>query len=236
MGARPPTAEKHYQDCLIVSLTAIKAQDRAFSADTDLAEILLVATRKNHLYDPPGAIRYANLHQRPANPLEAYAVARALSGLPWKSGPQPFAFADTATEIGIHMQTATLQGGCVALRHAELAACLLALTDTPAPVLRFPRLPQAYPLALAPLARLGDTVWWTGTSTARTGAGRLTFIPSVSNGFPPIPPSGPMTSIGSGIWKYSRIGTLGSGQARPTLPRPSGPRLPRVCISPAISP
>ena len=116
-----------------------------------------MATRKTHSHDSPGAIRYANLHQRPANPLEAYAVARALSGLPWASGPQPFAFADTATEIGIHMQTAILQGGCVALRHAELAACLLALTDTPAPVLRFPRLPQAYPLSLVPLARLGDT-------------------------------------------------------------------------------
>ena len=149
--------KKHYQDCLIVSLTAIKAQDRAFSADTDLAEILLVATRKTHSHDSPGAIRYANLHQRPANPLEAYAVARALSGLPWASGPQPFAFADTATEIGIHMQTAILQGGCVALRHAELAAGLLALTDTPAPALCFPRLPQAYPLSLVPLARLGDT-------------------------------------------------------------------------------
>ena len=149
--------ERYYQDCLIVSLTAVRAQDRAFSADTELAEILLVATRKKHRYHPPGTIRYVNLHQRPASPLEAYAVARTLSGLPWESGPQPFAFADTTTEIGIHMETATLQGGCVALRHVELATCLLALTDTSAPVLRFPRLSQDYPLDLAPLALLGDT-------------------------------------------------------------------------------
>ncbi len=126
-------------------MTAIKAQDRAFSADTDLAETLLVATRKTHSHEAPGTVRYANLHQRPGTPLEAYAVARALSGLPWESGPQPFAFVDTATEVGIHMQTAILQGGCVAQRHAELATCLLALTDTPRLLCAFRAYPKRSP-------------------------------------------------------------------------------------------
>ena len=69
--------EKHYNDIHIVSIAATGSTDRAFSADTGMAECLVVATKRSASW--PCAI-YSNLEARPRSLLEAIVTSRSLRG------------------------------------------------------------------------------------------------------------------------------------------------------------
>ncbi len=55
MGECPQFTAKHYDEILVVGIAAYGETERAFSADTGMAELLIVATRKKkthgHLND-----------------------------------------------------------------------------------------------------------------------------------------------------------------------------------------
>ena len=97
---------------------------------------------------------FVNLERRPDSPLEAYAVAQAICNIPKDSFGGSLSL-NGEVPIGMFVRPDTYHGGCVALRHGDLAAFMLSLMSDK-PVLRFPRLDFEIPLNLAPLAVLGD--------------------------------------------------------------------------------
>ena len=75
---------REYKDVLIVGIST----RQAFSADTDPAEILLVATRHNNPVPDPDPTGVAvSLRRRPTSQLEGSMIARAISAFTHTTGP-----------------------------------------------------------------------------------------------------------------------------------------------------
>ena len=81
--------DAHYQDIVVFSIAAIGAKDCAFSADTGMAEILIIATRKDkdkskdkENQESEQTAAFVNLNHRPKTILEAVILARAVRDLP----------------------------------------------------------------------------------------------------------------------------------------------------------
>ena len=75
-----PTTQKlrdmwatEYRDLVVITIAEAKGLDCAFSADTDMAECIIVATKGKG--DNTGRGRFACLHQRPQSLLEAVEIA-----------------------------------------------------------------------------------------------------------------------------------------------------------------
>ena len=75
--------EEHYRDVVLVSIATFGTTDRAFSADTGMAEVLVIATRRGDT-DQTGraAAQFVNLLRRPQSILEASTVARSIQRIP----------------------------------------------------------------------------------------------------------------------------------------------------------
>ena len=70
-------AEK-YNDIMILSIAQNADKDASFSADTDLAEVIIVARRLGHSEKPKGLAHFVNLVERPANKLAAQETAKSI--------------------------------------------------------------------------------------------------------------------------------------------------------------
>ena len=69
-----------------MSLAATGNTDRAFSADTGMAEVLLVASKRRAGDSADRSTLFANLKRRPKSLLEATDVARAIRETPRDRG------------------------------------------------------------------------------------------------------------------------------------------------------
>ena len=117
--------EKHYSDIHLASIAATGSTDRAFSADTGIAECLVVATKRNSTN--PCAM-FSSLASRPASLLEATLVAK-----------------DTKAKA---VQGSIQEAGAAGVRSTsviEAAQCLQAGK------LRLPRQARVHRIAIAPL-------------------------------------------------------------------------------------
>lgn len=78
----------HYRDALVVTIAAAGSTDGAFSADTGMAEALVVATRRTSPEFVPNGdgVLWVSLRSRPRNAVEAAETARAIAGIPPSSG------------------------------------------------------------------------------------------------------------------------------------------------------
>ena len=71
--------ERSYRNIMVVSIANSGSTERAFSADTGMAEVLVIATHcPNHNVEKP-SITYINLERRPASILEASEIARTIT-------------------------------------------------------------------------------------------------------------------------------------------------------------
>ena len=73
--------ESHYRDIRIVTLAGARDRERSFSADTGMAEILIVAEKANG-GPKRGRSTFINLRRRPRSNIEALEVARAVQRTP----------------------------------------------------------------------------------------------------------------------------------------------------------
>ena len=80
-----------YTDALVVSIAAAGSTDRAFSADTGMAEALVVATRRVRPEFVPGDddVLWVSLKSRPRSAVEAAETARAIVEIPQPSSSAP---------------------------------------------------------------------------------------------------------------------------------------------------
>ncbi len=71
--------ESEYEDLTVLTIAAHGQTDRAFSADTGMAEALVVATkRREGRNEEDGETLFVNLYHRPGSIAEAFEMARAV--------------------------------------------------------------------------------------------------------------------------------------------------------------
>ena len=141
-----------YEDVAVVAVAASGSFERAFSADTGMAEALVVATKRRDRNGPPaGTALFVNLHRRPATLLEAAEVAKLVLHLPetpatgrLRAGDQP---------LGSYIRAPLNEGGCAALRESALADTMMALRRGE---LRMPRYAERHSIPVTSLGRLGE--------------------------------------------------------------------------------
>ena len=148
-GARS-VLERFYEDLLVVSVAASGRTDRAFSADTGMGEVLVVATKRQHEATAAADdTLFVNLTRRPRSLAEGAAVASAVRRLPAGRNGRITLGDD---DVGTFVRAPLAQGGCAALREPALADAMLTLATGE---LRLPRTAQRIQLPVVPLGRLG---------------------------------------------------------------------------------
>ena len=140
--------EREYEDLTVLTIAAHGQTDLAFSADTGMAEALVVATKCRARGEGGGDALFVNLHHRPGNLAEASEMARAVRRLPAEDRQGRLCAGDRET-IGTYIRAPLSQGGCASLRETTLADAALGLT---AGNLRLPRGSSVE----IPAVRLGD--------------------------------------------------------------------------------
>jgi len=139
-----------YRDITVVTISAGGSNDRSFSADTGMAEALIVATKREHECDGAEAaaheIEWVSLRRRPVNPADAVGMADAIAA--GKTAVSEFLKVGDA-EIGCRITAPLAEGGCA---HASEPAVAAAASRLRAGHLLLPRL-HAFE---APIGALGD--------------------------------------------------------------------------------
>ena len=111
-----------------MSIVDTGSTNRAFSADNNIAEVLVVATRKKDCNQVDETF-FANLYRRPLTALEAVTIARRIIAMPRIGLASTLLLAqdDESTEVG-NCITATLSSGsCAGLQSGSLMIAMLSL-------------------------------------------------------------------------------------------------------------
>ncbi len=140
-----------YANIVVVTIAAAGNLDRAFSADTGMAETLVVAKKRDQGTSPDTDALFVNLNRRPASLLEAAEAAKIVDRLPDASPTGRIRAGDQA--LGSYIRAPLNEGGCAALREPALAGTMIALRHNE---LRMPRYPDRHTIPMAPLGKIGQ--------------------------------------------------------------------------------
>ena len=149
---------RHYQDMVIVTLANTGKNDRAFSADTGMAEVLVVAKKK--VDDPPKSnkedstskIQFANLRRRPVHHVAATEAAKSIETIRKYSGIGHITLGDKYSNGGC-ISTDHFEGGCAGLVEPILAQFMLSLSKG---VVIHPRTNVTAQISITTLDTLGN--------------------------------------------------------------------------------
>ncbi len=121
--------DRHYEDLVVMSIAASGNTDRAFSADTGIAEVLVVGTKKHDPDSPCGDTLFVNLLRRPRSLAEAAVLAATVRDLPESRRSGRFHLG-SRDEAGTFVRAPLAKGGgCAGLREPALADAMLSLHD-----------------------------------------------------------------------------------------------------------
>ncbi|MXW96560.1 MAG: hypothetical protein F4110_15330 [Acidimicrobiaceae bacterium] len=139
-----------YCDVSVTSIATHGSTARAFSADTGMAEIALVAVKRpaTAAAAVQSPVDWISLARRPATITEAVQVARAIDDRGEPKGTPAIEIGHD--RAGCVLPGAISQGGLTGVTEPEVAACGLALSRSA------PRLPRVGDLPI-PMAPLGET-------------------------------------------------------------------------------
>ena len=142
--------EREYEDLAVFTVAAYGQMDRAFSADTGMAEALVVATRCRAGRKGCGRALFVNLFHRPHSFEEAFETARAVCRLSPEVRHGRICVGNREI-IGAYIRAPLNQGGCASLRETGLADSALGLME------KNLRLPRGYtvPLMMTNLEAIG---------------------------------------------------------------------------------
>ena len=144
--------EREYEDVTVLTIAAHGDTDQAFSADTGMAEALVVATKRREAgTGEDGETLFVNFYHRPGSIAEAFEMARSVRRLPAQVRQGRLCMGDSET-VGTYIRAPLSQGGCASLRETTLADTALGLAKG---TLRLPR-GYAAPLATTHLGGLGE--------------------------------------------------------------------------------
>ena len=146
--------DREYEDVCVISSSAGKDEDRRFSSDTNMGEVLLIATRRavprNGSAPAPGW-RWVNLAATPETVAEGLAMAADIAGSAEEEGVSVGKLGEA--EWGFSMRCRPSSSAPIMMRSWEVAQTLLQLTDPDRPGLALPRINSFAPL---PITRLGE--------------------------------------------------------------------------------
>lgn len=142
---------EHYRDVVMVTIATSGATDRAFSADTDIAEVLVLATRTDVPEQPVENALFVNLLHRPHSILEAVTVARVIQQTPTDTIVNPIAIG-SEERVGCSIRSALSDTGLAGLRDPGVAQAAIGLAQGE---LRLPRRRDSIRLPVTELGALG---------------------------------------------------------------------------------
>ena len=145
--------EAHYKDIVVASIAATGTTDYAFSADTGMGEVMIVATRRGNEEPGPGQTLFVNLLQRPETILEAATIARAVQRVPHDMAAGPLMIG-TGERAGCIIRETLSNAGCAGLSEAN--AVVQAAAGLGLGQLKLPRRLDAMPIPVIRLGALGN--------------------------------------------------------------------------------
>ncbi len=161
--------ESEYDDLILVTIAAFGQTDRAFSADTGMAETLIVATKCRFRRESKRReALFVNLFHRPRSLAEAFEMARAVS-LEELQGRHGRLYVGDSEIIGTYIRAPLYEGGCTSLRETSIAATAVELKAGQL------SLPQGFSTAIQ-LTQLG--------SLGEEGLYHLDISGGITNGVP----------------------------------------------------
>ena len=140
-----------YKDVIVVSIATAGTTDGAFSADTGMAEILLIATRRDETEQRDNSALFVNLLRRPQTILEAATLAIAIKRIPVDSRTAQVTFGNIE-RAGCSIRSALHHTGSAGLRDANVVQAAIELMRGE---LHLPRLRDPIQLPLVKLDELG---------------------------------------------------------------------------------
>ncbi len=114
-----------YRDITIATIANDGATNRAFSADTGMAEVLVIATKKI-VADRNPTFQFINLGRRPAHHVEAVELAKFVAELDRRPGAGRIAIGNEDNN-GSYINTERFSHGCAGVAEANLAKFMLLL-------------------------------------------------------------------------------------------------------------
>ncbi len=142
---------REYRDITVITIATVGNTDRAFSADTGMAEALVLGTKANSGEPPDDDALFVNLARRPATLLEAAEVSRLVGELPASSRMGHLRAGKQG--LGVYIRAPLDEGGCAALRDASLAETLMELKRGQ---LRMSRYGERHSVPIVELGELGE--------------------------------------------------------------------------------
>ena len=148
-----------YRDVTVLAIANHGATDRAFSADTGQADVIVVATRKDRAHEKDESLPlFVNLNRRPRTLLEAMTNGGRMDSLPRNGRPGQLRMTDDPQEIVFGSYTSgsfQSMGGASGVRSiAAIAPVMKALVNDHR--LDFPRLPSSRDVPVTDLEELGS--------------------------------------------------------------------------------
>ena len=143
-----------YRDIAVIALATTGSEDRAFSADTGMAEALVLAVKRDRQIEasPEAApTLFVNLVERPEDTTEAAGIARVIQAIP-ADEDRGFTRAGEG-EIGSFIRATLGDGGCAAVKEPAVAASALSIQRG---ALRLPFLSAPVALPITAAANIGS--------------------------------------------------------------------------------
>lgn len=145
---------EHYRNICVVAIATTGSTDRSFSADTGMAEVLIIATRLLPTEKPDtDNVLWVNLNDRPMNLVEAVDIARRVAEIAQDTQERRSGSVDIGdTLIGNFIRADISDGGCAGTTEADLAVCASSLAKGR---LSLPQLEDVSNVSLTRLGQLG---------------------------------------------------------------------------------
>ena len=140
-----------YQDITIATIANDGATNRAFSADTGMAEVLVIATKKIDADRNP-TFQFINLRRRPAHHVEAVELAKFIAEADRRPNAGRIAIGNEDSN-GCYINTKRFSHGCAGVAEADLSGFMLSLLNG---TLIAPRTKNQLNLPIATLGTLGS--------------------------------------------------------------------------------
>ncbi len=116
-----------YEDITIAAITNDGATNRAFSADTGMAEVLVIATKKKNKNRNP-TFQFVNLRRRPAHHVEAVELAKFVAETERRPSAGRIAIGNEDSN-GSYVNHERFSHGCVGIVEPALAEFMLLLVS-----------------------------------------------------------------------------------------------------------
>ncbi len=143
--------ERRYSDIVVVTIASKGTTERAFSADTGMGEVLVLATRKRP-EENQGSALYINLDHRPGTLLEAVTVASVAASIP-ESQNSGNLWISSEESAGWYIRGPLSQGGGAGVMEQEVCLAASSLVEGS---LRLAQMPDAIKIPLTSLGSLGN--------------------------------------------------------------------------------